>query len=347
MRTDLPLVSIGLPVYNGMPHLQEAVSTLLDQQCRNLELVISDNASTDGSGDFCRRLAEQDPRLRYYRNGSNLGAVGNFRAALDRARGKYFMWAAHDDRWNSTYVGSLLTALEAAPDAVLATPIVIHVNPDGSMRNDPVDRPASGGGGIANLKILGADHAIGWFYGLYRTDWLRRHYDELERYPAWGSDCLWLADVCLRYKVVGSQRATMWKRHSRNRLAPQTARATVAFWAYMFWYFAQISFRRGKTRREQLKALAITWGYVYQLCIRRPNLPRTAWRVVRMLSIAALTALPLAASNLMHRRKNAAAMPLPPAVDEAAHGTAENGIGSGEIGDPRRPGDSDEIARAA
>jgi glycosyltransferase involved in cell wall biosynthesis len=339
MRTDSPLVSIGLPVYNGLPHLQEAVATLLDQQCGNFELVISDNASTDGTTAFCRRLASEDPRLRYHLNATNIGAMNNFRAVLDRARGKYFMWAAHDDRWNSTFVSSLLAALEATPEAVLATPIVIHVNPDGSMRNDPVDRPAGGVSGMANLKILAADHAIGWFYGLYRTDWLRRHYDELAQYPVWGNDCLWLADVALRYKVVGSQRATMWKRTGRSRLAPQTARATVVFWTYLFWYFAQISFSRGKTRREQFKALAITWGYVYRLCIRRPNLPRTVWRVVRMVSIAAPTSLPLAVSRLALRRKSADAPVSVPASDAD--------VGVGEIDDSDPTAESDPISRAA
>ena len=112
----------------------------------------------------------------------------------------------------------------------------------------------------------------------------------------------------------------MWKRLRRSGLAPRNPRATVVFWAYMFWYFAQISFRRGRNRREQLTALAVTWGYVYRLCIRRSHLPRTIWRVVRMLSLAALTCLPATLWNLVHRRKAQAAvsLPEPPALPHIA-----------------------------
>ncbi len=304
-----PRVSIGLPVYNGLPYVEEALATLLAQENADFELIISDNASTDGTSELCRRLAAQDSRIRYRRNAQNIGAMNNFSAVLECARGQYFMWASHDDRWNCEFVSSLATALDDAPDAVLATPIVIHTNADGSMRNDPVDRPAGGESGMANLRLLSADHAVSWIYGLFRTDWLRRHRDELDRYPVWGFDCLWLADVCLRYKVVGSQQAMLWKRLRHSSFAPRNSRATVVFWAYMFWYFAQISFRRGRNRREQLTALALTWGYVYRLCIRRPHLPRTIWRVVRMLSLAALTCLPAGLWNLVRRRKPQIAEP--------------------------------------
>ncbi len=218
---SMPLVSIGMPVYNGLPHVQEAAAALLAQDYPNFELVVSDNASTDGTGEYFRQLAAKDSRVRYCRNSVNVGAMNNFSAVLQRARGKYFMWAAHDDRWNSTFVSALAEALDAARDAVLATPVVVHMNEDGTLRNDPVDRTASGTSGMANLKILCADHAIGWYYGLYRTDWIRRHCDEPSVYPAWGNDCLWLADVCLRYKVVGNERAMMWKRLRRSGVRPK------------------------------------------------------------------------------------------------------------------------------
>jgi glycosyltransferase involved in cell wall biosynthesis len=306
-----PLVSIGLPVFNGMPYLEEAISTLLAQVGCSFELIISDNASSDGTSEYCRRQAAHDPRIRYRRNAENIGALNNFTAVLNSARGQYFMWASHDDRWNCEFASALAATLDAAPDAVLATPIVLHTNADGSMRNDPVDRPAAGEPGLANLKILCTDHAVSWIYGLYRTDWLRRHRDEMDRYPMWGFDCLWLADVSLRYKVVGSQQAMLWKRLRRSGYAPRTSRAVVAFWAYMFWYFAQTSFRRGRNRREQLTILAISWSYVYRLCIQRPNLPRTVWRVVRMVTLAALTCVPAGLWNLVRRRKLPVTVSLP------------------------------------
>src|SRR5262245_21257268 len=72
-QTDAALVTIGLPVYNGLPHLEVAVNSLLRQDYPNIELLISDNASTDGTGEYCGQLAEADPRVRIVRNECNIG----------------------------------------------------------------------------------------------------------------------------------------------------------------------------------------------------------------------------------------------------------------------------------
>ena len=69
-----PRLSIGLPVYNGEPFLAESLDALLGQTYEHFELIISDNASTDGTADICRRYATQDSRIRYFRYPSNLGS---------------------------------------------------------------------------------------------------------------------------------------------------------------------------------------------------------------------------------------------------------------------------------
>ena len=84
-RRGLPLVSIGMPVYNGVDVLGCAIESVLSQSFRNFELIISDNASTDGSEALCRGFAANDSRIRYIRQSANLGAIGNFRFVLDEA----------------------------------------------------------------------------------------------------------------------------------------------------------------------------------------------------------------------------------------------------------------------
>src|ERR671915_430558 len=92
-----PLVSIGLPVYNGANYLRKAVETILEQSYESLELIISDNASTDDTADICRDLSARDARIRVSRNAQNVGAARNYNIVFNAARGKYFKWAAHDD----------------------------------------------------------------------------------------------------------------------------------------------------------------------------------------------------------------------------------------------------------
>ncbi len=117
-QSVMPLVSIGVPVYNGGAELRRALETLLAQTHSNLELVISDNASTDETEATCREFAARDPRVVYYRNETNLGPGANFEKVLRVARGEFFMWAAHDDWWHPRFVEANLANLLTNPTVI-------------------------------------------------------------------------------------------------------------------------------------------------------------------------------------------------------------------------------------
>jgi glycosyltransferase involved in cell wall biosynthesis len=116
----LPQISVGLPVYNGEAYLRTTIAALLGQTFRDFELVISDNCSTDATAEICRAFAEQDPRVKYYRNERNLGAATNFNRVVELAGGELFAWANHDDLWADTYLEKCAQAFRVSPDAVLA-----------------------------------------------------------------------------------------------------------------------------------------------------------------------------------------------------------------------------------
>ena len=103
-----PRVSIGFPVYNGEKYVREAVATLLAQTFTDFEMVIVDNASTDGTTDICREFAASDPRVRYHRNPTNIGGGPNWNLAFELAgSAPYFKWAAHDDLHSPTIPGEV------------------------------------------------------------------------------------------------------------------------------------------------------------------------------------------------------------------------------------------------
>lgn len=112
MSQRLPQVSIGMPVYNGEKFIREALDSLLAQTFTDFELIISDNASTDGTEAICREYAARDPRIRYVRQSENRGAIANFQFVLDEAVGEYFMWAAADDVWGERWIEVLLPVAE-------------------------------------------------------------------------------------------------------------------------------------------------------------------------------------------------------------------------------------------
>src|SRR4030095_3279504 len=92
-----PRLSVGLPVHNGERFIREALDSLLDQDYRDFELIISDNASTDETGRICAEYAIRDSRIRYFRNSQNIGAARNYSRVFELSHGELFKWAAHDD----------------------------------------------------------------------------------------------------------------------------------------------------------------------------------------------------------------------------------------------------------
>ena len=116
---NYPLVSIGLFVFNGENGLEVALDSLIGQDYPNLEIIISDNASTDTTPDICKRYAQKDPRVKYHRSKKNLGPGWNSNQVVKLSSGKYFMWAAHDDHREKSFVSSCVMKMEQCPDAVL------------------------------------------------------------------------------------------------------------------------------------------------------------------------------------------------------------------------------------
>jgi glycosyltransferase involved in cell wall biosynthesis len=116
---DRPLVGLGMPVFNGERFLAQAISSVLSQSYGNFELVICDNASTDGTEKICRDFARRDSRVSYHRNPENIGAYPNFNRTFELTHGKYFKWAAHDDVLDPEYLRACVDAMEAHPDAVV------------------------------------------------------------------------------------------------------------------------------------------------------------------------------------------------------------------------------------
>jgi glycosyltransferase involved in cell wall biosynthesis len=119
LEASTPLVSIGLPVRNGARFLAQALDSLLGQTLQDFELIISDNASTDGTADICREYAARDARIRYVRQPSNIGGPRNWNFVALEARGRYFKWASADDFCDPRMLEKCVAVLNADPSVVL------------------------------------------------------------------------------------------------------------------------------------------------------------------------------------------------------------------------------------
>ena len=79
------LLSIGLPVYNCEEYISKAIESVLDQELSNFEIIISDNASTDNTGNICKKYEKISRNISYTRQDTNIGAIENFKFVLNKS----------------------------------------------------------------------------------------------------------------------------------------------------------------------------------------------------------------------------------------------------------------------
>lgn len=197
MAESEPLVSIGLPTYNRVSCLEQAIESVLAQTYSRLELVVSDNASTDATASLCEAFCARDTRVRYVRQETNLGATENFRSVLRRAQGPFFMWLGDDDWLDPDYIAECMTILRQQPDHALVC---------GQARYFEADVPTQTGV-LMNLnhdsekqRVLAYYQQVednGTFYGVMRRDCLA----QVPLRNALGSDWLVVAALAFQGKV--------------------------------------------------------------------------------------------------------------------------------------------------
>jgi glycosyltransferase involved in cell wall biosynthesis len=116
-----PRVSFAIPVCNAERFLGRALDSLLAQEFNDFEVVVCDNASTDGTQDLMLRYSQGDRRVRYIRNEENIGQIENFNRVCELARGDFVRWMGADDWLEPDYAAKCVAALDARPNAVGVT----------------------------------------------------------------------------------------------------------------------------------------------------------------------------------------------------------------------------------
>jgi len=197
---SVPLVSVGVPVFNGQKYIAAALDSLLAQTLSNLEIIVCDNNSTDDTQRICLQYAACDPRVRYFRNERNLGPAENHNRCFAFARGTYFKWHAYDDLCDPTFLEKCVAVLEHDPSVVNCHTFTRVISEDGQLiRNydfrTGTDSPIASHrfGNLFNVKHrLHAGYEI---FGVWRRDQLAQ--TPLEKPDAHG-DRILLVRMCLR-----------------------------------------------------------------------------------------------------------------------------------------------------
>lgn len=222
-------------MYNGEKYLEAALESLLTQTFDDLEVVIADNASTDGTEEICRAAAARDSRVRYVRHPENLGAAANHNVLLDLAAGRYFAWAAHDDLHEPKFTELCAEVLDDDPSVVGAYPRTRLIDERSSDLGEYTDaRPPDAGtpsARLAQILLVPRFNSVLRYclpvYGLFRADDIRRG-------PLIGpfnsSDKAFILDAALRGRVVEVDEVLFANRkHGESSLAGRNT-AEVAAW---------------------------------------------------------------------------------------------------------------------
>jgi len=137
---QLPTVTIAIPTYNRLAYLRQAIQSALGQSYPELEVIVSDNCSDDGTVEAVASIRDQ--RLVFLRQKKNLGMVGNWNACLERATGEFFLLLSDDDYLEESAIEKLVQPMMtgAEPDRVgVSYCRTWEVDPDGRQRSiDPI-----------------------------------------------------------------------------------------------------------------------------------------------------------------------------------------------------------------
>jgi glycosyltransferase involved in cell wall biosynthesis len=242
-----PTVSIGIPVYNGGPYVDACLEAVAAQTFTDFEVIVSDNASTDGTADIVQSFVDRDPRFTLVRFETNRGSAANWDRVVELATGRYFKWLAADDVIAPTYLERCVEVLDGQSDVVLVTPRVRliddrgeplprvggtdrYVAPHGESKPAP-SAPVSGLASRSRLRrfrsvvmYLTDSGLAAYDMSLIRLDALRATF-LVERYV--GSEKVLLAQLALvgRFVLV-PEKLYSWRIHADHMGAKSPADAT-------------------------------------------------------------------------------------------------------------------------
>jgi glycosyltransferase involved in cell wall biosynthesis len=168
----MKFVSIGMPVYNEDRFIEEAIISVLNQDYKNFELIISDNASTDQTKEICLKYSEKDSRIRFYSQNSMTDSTTNFNFVASMGKGDFFMWASGHDTRDPTFISRCVATFEKSDSIVLCYSDAIWIDSEGkNVGNEKSDIDTIGMSKIMRIKKvfwnLGYAYPI---YGLFRKD---------------------------------------------------------------------------------------------------------------------------------------------------------------------------------
>lgn len=215
-------VTALVPTYNAEAFLQATLDSLAAQTWPNLEILIGDDCSSDGTPEIIRAFAERHANVTVVERTSNLGWLRNCNDLMARASGDLMFFAFHDDVVAPTYVERLVEALEGRPEAVLAFSDMLVTEPDGETSSAAFDLLSDAGTPLARGLVM-ARRPDNWWVpnrGVFRASAFRQvggiHPNTRGEYSA---DWTWLLHLSLLGDFVRVPETLCHKHYQQTSLS--------------------------------------------------------------------------------------------------------------------------------
>jgi len=165
-----PLVTIGLPTFNRPAGLQKALEYILKQTYRNLEIIISDNCSTDEEVQkIIADYASKDRRIKNFRQSVNIGLEENFNFVFSKSTAQYFIWMSDDDYFDNNYIAECVRFLEKHTDYVLCSGVAKYYSENNFLFEEKMFRVNNKKPVSRLFKYFSNVNKNGNFYGVFRN----------------------------------------------------------------------------------------------------------------------------------------------------------------------------------
>jgi glycosyltransferase involved in cell wall biosynthesis len=193
-----PLVSVCIPTYNRCEQLKSAVFSVMNGTYEHIAIIISDNASSDGTQEWCESICATDSRISYFRHEVNQGPTKNFEFARAKANGKYFMWLGDDDYLSSDYIEVCVAELETDESIALVSGVgVFHSGKSFLERRSDLFQLTNSQVFILIAKYLWLVRDNSIYYGIYRFEMVKG----ISQMNCVAGDWIWIAEILVYGKA--------------------------------------------------------------------------------------------------------------------------------------------------
>lgn len=231
-----PLVTVGIPTFNRSASLEQTLQSVIGQDYPDIEIIVSDNASTDPTEKIGTLLQQQHSNIVYIRQISNIGATENFNFVLRQAKGQYFMWLSDDDWIDKNYISECVRAFAERPAAEIIGGQPKYYYGDiylytGFAMNIDNDSPAE-----RVINYFASVQHNGIFYGLMRTGSVQKQALK----EVMGGDLLTVAGMVFTGKAYTLETCHLHRRRGGASLNGKTLAKSMNL-PWFFQYFPRLS----------------------------------------------------------------------------------------------------------